>query len=143
MTSWLDGTWKLVAWRRITGDEPVAFPLGADASGELIYTPGGRMTVQITAANRPVLDTDDPLGGDAQARAGAYSTYLAYFGTYEIQDTTVVHRIEGSLYPNWCGQTQIRPLVVQDGDLVLRTPPMRLDDGSTVVNELAWRMEEK
>ena len=143
MANWLDGTWKLVAWRRIAGDKTVTYPLGADASGELSYTPGGRMAVQITAVNRPVLDTDDPLGGDERARAGAYSTYLAYFGTYEIQDKTVVHRIEGSLYPNWCGQKQVRPLVIEGEELVLRTPPMQLGDGSTVVNELAWIVQEK
>jgi hypothetical protein len=142
VATWLDGTWKLVAWRRIAGDGTVSYPLGADARGELVYTPGGRMMVQITAAGRPAMGTEDPLGGDAQARAGAYSTYLAYFGTYEIQDKTVVHRIDGSLYQNWCGQKQVRPLAVESGELVLRTPPMRLGDGSTVVNELAWTREE-
>jgi hypothetical protein len=100
------------------------------------------MAVQITAAGRPALDTDDPLGGDAGARADAYSTYLAYTGTYEVRDETVVHRIGGSLYPNWSGEEQVRPFTFDRGELVLRTPPMDIGDGTTVINELAWVREE-
>ena len=101
------------------------------------------MAVQITGANRADLAMDDPLGGDEGARAEAYSTYLAYFGTYEVQGQSVLHRIEASLYPNWAGQCQVRPFTDESGDLVLSTPPMRLADGSTVVNELAWRRDKR
>lgn len=96
------------------------------------------MAVQITTASRQPIDTDDPLGGDAAARAGAYSTYLAYYGTYEVSGEQVIHHLDGSLFPNWSGEEQVRDLSCEDGDLVLRTPPMRLADGTTVVNELAW-----
>ena len=68
MADWLAGTWKLVAWRRITGDGTISYPLGTDARGQLIYTPDGRMGVQLSRSNRPPLATGDPLGGDAQAR---------------------------------------------------------------------------
>lgn len=137
----LAGTWNLVAWRRIAEDGAVSYPLGDEARGLLSYAGNGRMTVQITGANRTALDTDDPLGGGEDARAGAYSTYLAYFGTYEVQGQSVVHQIESSLYPNWAGETQVRPYTVESGQLVLHTPPMRLPDGTTVVNELAWMRE--
>jgi hypothetical protein len=96
------------------------------------------MSVQIAGPNRPALTTDDPLGGDVTARADAYSGYLAYFGTYAVQGKTVVHTIDASLFPNWSGQQQVRPFTHEHGELVLHTPPMKLADGSTVVNELAW-----
>jgi len=134
----LKGTWDLVAWRRIAADGTVSYPLGADARGQLIYTADGIMAVQITAEGRPTVPTDDPLGGDTAARAGAYSTYLAYFGTYEVSGEQVIHHLDGSLFPNWSGEEQARDLACEDGDLVLRTPPMQLADGTTVVNELAW-----
>jgi Lipocalin-like domain len=142
MTDSLAGTWSLVAWRRIAADGTVNYPLGEEARGLLSYADNGRMTVQITGANRAELATDDPLGGDETARAEAYSTYLAYFGTYAVQGQNVVHRIEGSLYQNWAGQSQVRPFTDESGELVLRTPPMRLSDGTTVVNELAWTREK-
>ena len=135
---WPQGTWKLVAWRRISGDGDVSYPLGKDARGQLIYTPNGDMAVQIAGPGRSPLPTEDPLGGDAAARAGAYSTYLAYFGAYEVQGQQVIHHIDQSLFPNWSGEEQVRLFGGGDDQLVLRTPPMRLGDGTTVVNELAW-----
>jgi Lipocalin-like domain len=139
----LNGTWSLTTWRRIAGDGSVSYPLGADAHGLLLYTENGRMTVQIAASNRVVLASDDPLGGDTAARAAAYSTYLAYFGTYEVQGQEVVHNIDGSLFPNWSGVKQVRPFTAEFDQLVLRTPPMTLADGTTVVNELAWERDKR
>ena len=133
----LSGVWKLVTWRRLAGDGSVTHPLGDDASGMLVYTADGRMAVQLFAADRPKLETDDPLGGDAGERAAAYSTCLAYFGRYEVRDDTVVHWVDVSLFPNWSGAEQSRPFTCDDGQLVLRTPPMKTATG-TVVNELAW-----
>jgi hypothetical protein len=98
------------------------------------------MAVQMTAADRPTVDTADPLGGDVQARADAYSTCLAYFGSYEQQDDKVVHRIDASLYPNWSEAVQERPLAYENGELVLRTPPTPGPRG-TFVNEIAWTRE--
>ncbi len=142
MADWLKGTWQLVAWRRIAADGTISYPLGADARGQLIYTSNGTMAVQIAAATRPTIPTEDPLGGDPDARASAYSTYLAYFGTYEIEGEQVIHHLDSSLFPNWSGQDQARALGPEGDDLVLRTPPMRLADGTTVVNELAWSREK-
>lgn len=143
MTDFLNGTWNLVAWRRIAGDGSVSYPLGPDASGLLVYTENGRMTVQIAGADRATVAGDDPLGGDEQARAEAYSTYLAYFGTYAVSGQNVVHDIEGSLFPNWSGESQVRPFTLDSGQLVLSTPPMELADGTTVVNELAWERDKR
>jgi hypothetical protein len=142
VADWIKGTWQLVAWRRIAADGTISYPLGADARGQLIYTSNGMMAVQITAATRPAIPTEDPLGGDPDARADAYSTYLAYFGTYEVDGEQVIHHLDGSLFPNWSGQDQARTLGPEGDDLVLSTPPMRLSDGTTVVNELAWSREK-
>jgi Lipocalin-like domain len=142
VADWLGGTWKLIAWRRIGADDAVDYPLGTDARGQLIYAANGRMAVHITGADRPTLTTDDPLGGDVAARAGAYSTYLAYFGTYELADAGVVHYIDGSLFPNWSGEKQVRSFTAEGDELVLRTPPMADGSGVTVVNELVWTRDE-
>ena len=136
----LTGTWKLIGWRRIAEDGTVTHPLGEHPHGLLVYAANGRMMVQMTEADRPRLDTSDPVGGDAQARAAAYSTCLAYFGTWELRGEEVVHQIEMSLFPNWSGQEQVRPFTLEDGELVLRTPPTPGPSG-TVVNEIAWSRE--
>ena len=143
MTEFLVGTWSLVAWRRIAEDGRVSYPLGEDARGLLSYTDNGRMAVQISGAKRAEQDASDPLGGHERDRAQAYSTYLAYYGTFEVRGQQVAHRIEASLYQNWAGETQVRPYTFSSGQLVLRTSPTRLGDGSTVVNELAWKREPR
>jgi hypothetical protein len=139
----LCGTWKLLSWRRTSTDAgsthgTVSYPLGSDAIGELVYTSQGRMAVQMAAAERPPLDTTDPLGGDVDSRARAYGGYLAYFGSYLVEEAAVVHVIEGSSFPNWTGQKQKRPFTRDGEELVLRTPPAQLPDGTTVVNEMSW-----
>jgi hypothetical protein len=138
----LVGTWKLVAWRRLVGDETVIYPLGEDAQGILIYTPDGGMAVTLTAASRPSMPDNDPLGGEVEKRAEAYSTCLAYVGTYELRGEEVVHRIDLSLYPNWAGAEQARPFTYTGDELVLRTPPVDGPKG-TVVNELQWARQPR
>jgi hypothetical protein len=138
VTDWLQGTWELVAWRRIAANGAISYPLGADARGQLIYTSNGRMAVQITAASRSPLAADDLLGGDVAGQARAYSTYLAYFGTYSLNGEHIVHCLDGSLFPNWNGEKQVRAVTSEGANLILRTPPVQLADGSTVVNELMW-----
>ena len=132
-----EGSWTLVAWRRISHDGNVSFPLGPDAHGLITYANDGRMSVVMTAAKRPPLDGDDPLSGDSEQRAAAYSTCLAYAGTYERRSDVVIHHIETSLFPNWSGTVQERSISYRDGQLVLRTLPEPDVSGGTV-NELAW-----
>jgi hypothetical protein len=136
----ITGTWKLLAWRRLEEGKDIAYPLGEDATGVLIYAPNGFMAVQMVAADRPNIESTDALGGDVDERATAYSTCLAYYGSYEIQGDSVVHRLEGSLYPNWSGTLQSRPFTYDGDVLVLRTPPSTGPDG-TVVNEISWERE--
>ena len=109
--------------------------MGEDAQGTLLYAEDGYMSAMMTAANRPGIDGGDPLGGDLGARAAAYSTCLAYSGTWERQGDTVIHRVTDSLFPNWSGTVQPRPIEDRDGQLVLRTPQ---DGPGSVVNEMAW-----
>jgi hypothetical protein len=130
------GSWNLAAWRRFEG-ETVSYPLGEDATGLLIYTADRRMGVQMIAAHRGAISAQDALGGDPQERAAAYSTCLAYFGSYEVQGDEVIHRVEGSLFPNWSGTVQTRPFTSTGHELVLRTPPATGPAG-TVVNEMSW-----
>ena len=92
------------------------------------------MSAMMTAADRPSIEGGDPLGGDAEARAAAYSTCLAYSGTWERQGDTVIHRLTDSLYPNWSGTVQ--PRAIEDRRRRARSPHAPGPGG--VVNEIAW-----
>lgn len=131
----LNGAWRLVHWRRINADGSQCFPLGEHAEGTLLYTDDGYMSAMMTAADRPEIEGGDPLGGDSEARATAYSTCLAYSGTWQRQGDTVIHRLTDSLYPNWSGTVQSRSIEDREGELILRTPQ---DGPGGVVNEIVW-----
>jgi hypothetical protein len=134
MANEIAGTWHLKTWKRHLDDDTTVHPLGLTPHGILIYTPGGDMAVQMVVAERPRLDTEDPVGGDVEQRAQAYSTCLSYFGTYEVRDGQVVHHVDAALFPNWSNTTQARPFVFDDGDLILQVK----DGNERVTNEMIW-----
>lgn len=135
------GSWRLVTWRRIVQGGETTYPLGEQAAGMLLYAADGLMAVMMLAPGRAPLATTDALGGTEAERAAAYSGCLAYFGTYAVEGGSVVHWVEGSLFPNWSGTTQPRPGQIQGNELTLRTPPVEGPQG-TVVNEIVWARVE-
>ena len=135
------GSWRLVTWRRVVEGGDTTWPLGENPIGVLIYAEDGRMAVQMLAVDRARIDSTDALGGTAEERAAAYSTCLAYYGSYEADENAITHRVEGSLYPNWSETVQVRPYTLEGETLVLRTPPSQGPDG-TVVNEIVWLRDE-
>jgi Lipocalin-like domain len=137
MSSDVAGSWRLTGWRRIDASGNITYPLGRDAVGLLIYGPDGSMAVQLAARNRRPIKTSDPLSGDSDELARAYSTCLAYFGTYEVEGDWIVHRITESLFPNWSNTEQRRPYNCDGKTLVLLTPPGESANGA-VFNELTW-----
>lgn len=130
----ITGTWKLITWKRHRDDGTIVYPLGETPRGLLIYTADGSMAVQMVVADRPGLDTADPVGGEVNQRAEAYSTCLAYFGTYEVRDDEIVHNVDAALFPNWSNTSQARPFVFDEGNLVLQVK----DDKGRVTNEIIW-----
>ena len=131
----IEGSWALETWRRSEVDGSVSYPFGEKPNGILIYTPDGHMAVQMVEANRALLDTDDALGGSEAERAQAYSSCLAYFGRYRIEGRSVVHELNGSLYPNWSGTDQARPFVLDQCRLVLQVE----EPDGRISNEIIWR----
>lgn len=132
----ITGTWLLETWRRHETDGTVSYPFGETPQGMLIYTPDGHMAVQMVEAERPRLDTDNPIGGTLQERADAYSSCLAYFGRYELDGTSVIHRLDGSLFENWAGTAQVRPATLDGDQLILHVVDPQTGH---VTNEIAWR----
>lgn len=118
------GTWRLESW--IAQDQETGATVdvfGAKPAGYLIYTAGGRMTVNLTADGR------QPLSGDrfstpAEERALAFSTGIAYSGTYTVKGDAVTHRVEVASFQNWVGTEQIRYATVAGDTLTMKTPPI-------------------
>lgn len=134
----LIGTWALVAseWRRADGRH--ANPFGAGATGILTYDAGGYMAAQIVRAARPAPDAGAPLTIDA-AMAAAVPGVIAYFGTYEVDETAgvVVHHVIASAYPPWAGLTHRRRYSFERNTLTL-ADDLETADGVAVAASTTW-----
>lgn len=110
----LVGTWQIVEDQAIDAQGRVTVR-DRDVAGLLVYTPEGRMAVQLYRKGRPAVsgDRDTPSAGVGLGRIGwsgaeakaAIDTYDAYFGTYTVDAArgTVVHHVDGELRPYGVG----------------------------------------
>jgi hypothetical protein len=91
-------------------------PLGSAPAGRLIFTDRGQMSFLVM---RPDLPSEWQMTGDRLA-----TTVVAYFGTYELKDRELSIKAEGSIRPDWRGQT-LKRIVERASrtELVIDTPP--------------------
>jgi lipocalin-like protein len=96
--------------------------------GLIVYTPEGRMAVQIMVLPRPVVPPvpegpDEVTAWSPEQVRRVVETYDAYFGTYDVDETRhiVTHRVEGELRPNYVGAAYARRYEV-DGDRLVLSP---------------------
>jgi hypothetical protein len=119
----LVGTWRLVsiesrespeeAWQKRFGDQP---------RGYIMYDATGHMAVQIEKTPVPAkLASDDDWKPTADEALRVYLGYLAYFGTYTVDEaaSAVTHHVEGSLRPSYAGTDQLRPATFEGDRLIL------------------------
>jgi hypothetical protein len=136
----LIGCWQLLSCSFEVADGGVTHPFGEKPEGLLIYTQSGWMSVQIMRVNRPEFDAGFQLGGlDAEVRA-AFEGYNAYYGRFEVDVAAglIVHRAVGNLYPNGIGTERRRFYTLDRDQLILKTPPMRLDSAETI-GTIIWQ----
>lgn len=137
-TNPLVGTWAFVAseWKRADGRH--ANPFGAGSTGILTYDATGNMSVQIMRADRQ-RGPDLPPTIDA-AFAAAVPGFLAYFGTYEIDESrrVVTHSVIASSFPAWVGTQHQRRFEIDREQLTLRDDLMT-SDGVAVAAATIWR----
>lgn len=119
------GVWKLVSWEVAQPDGAIQYLFGRNVVGYLMYTADGYMSAQIMDPDRRQSDPNFPLeNAGAQTlsdpdRARAYTTYLAYCGSYTVEADRVVHHVKAALIPSWTGSEQARPFRFDDGLLVI------------------------
>ncbi len=133
------GTWKLTfAEYRFENGETIAI-YGKNPAGMLIYDANGHVAIQIMRRDRPRFALNDRLGGTPDETKAAFDGYLAYFGTYTVDEEkhAVTHHLEGALLPNWISSDQTRFYELVDNRLTLKTPPLMIG-GRQAVGHLIW-----
>lgn len=137
------GTWRLITFEFRKADGIVIYPFGASARGSIIYTESGRYSAQLMRLDRPKFASGDQMQGTAEEIETNYKGCISYFGTYEInlQDSLIIHHVEGSIFPNMEGRDQERFFELSENRLQLRTPPIKLG-GEKAVGVLLWERIE-
>jgi hypothetical protein len=134
------GAWSLVSTEHRRSDGTVVYPFGKNASGLIIYTADGYMSVHIAGINRPRFAAGSRLDGTPEEIKGAFETYLAYWGTYDIDDKaqTIVHRVQGGLLPDDAGSMKKRRYELSGNSLSLFTSPVQMK-GFPVTGVMVWK----
>jgi len=122
----LIGTWRLVAFEdRKDKNDPNSewtYPYGKNPKGYIIYDETGHVMIQAMRTPPPLKfasgDDQRPTPEEAQT---VYLGYVAYFGTYSIDEGkhTVTHHVEGSLNPGFVGTDQQRPFELSGDRLII------------------------
>lgn len=137
----LVGTWNLVSWeaRRVT-DGSARLPFGKQVMGRMIYDANGNVSTQVSQMDRMPFVANVHAHGRPDEVADAFSSYIAYFGTYTLDqaDHSVTHHVRASLFPNWVATNQKRYFEIRGDILKLRTPPLAITNGYEEVHVLTW-----
>jgi hypothetical protein len=114
------GAWRLISWEQ-ESERGMIYPLGPDALGQIWYDSSGQMSAQLARANQTRFASDDWNRAMPEERAVAWGSYFGYFGSYTLNEEngTIVHRIEGSWFPNLVATEQIRRYCFEGNRLVL------------------------
>lgn len=138
----LVGHWSLVSFETVSGGR-VEYPFGPGAVGEIRYDAAGHVAVQIMKTGRSLFASGDQAAGTVEEVSAAFTGYLAYYGTYSVDEraSVVTHHLAASMFPNWVGSEQRREVSFEGDRLTLSTPPT-LFQGKARVFRLVWRRLE-
>jgi hypothetical protein len=106
--------------------------------GFLTYTADGRVTALISYGGRKSLSAGGGTGASPEEQAEAFKTFLAYGGRYTLSGDKVTHHIEISSIQNYVDKDLVRGVKFEDDQIVLVTPPTRLN-GKIQIIELIWQ----
>ncbi|ENO79133.1 lipocalin-like domain-containing protein [Thauera sp. 63] len=135
----LVGRWDILSWEQVFDDGRSELPMGEGLHGFIRYTDDGDMDCMIARANRPKFETGGQWNASDAEKARAYTSMLAYAGTYSLDGEVVTHKVSISMFPNWVGSEQRRRIQVNaDGTIALTA---RMEEGTPQARtvRLVWR----
>jgi hypothetical protein len=104
------GAWRLVGWQSVAADGTTEDVLGSEATGQLMYTPDGRVSAQLVRGDLPRFAGDDWRQATPAEMVTAWPGYFGYFGRFTVDADagTVIHHVESGWFPNLAGTDQVR-----------------------------------
>jgi hypothetical protein len=119
----LVGSWTLVALTVGEGATQT-LPYGPNPKGSMMVDDNGRFSITIMRSDLPKFASNSRITGTPDENKAIVQGSLAYYGTYTIDEAThlMTVKIEGSTFPNFAGDTQIRTLWFNDDQVTYINP---------------------
>lgn len=141
------GVWRLLRVELRSDDGKVSFPWGSEVCGLLMYGANGLYTLQICPMKRHRFKSTVAEKMTAAEMSEAFATYVASFGTYQVQPGTnfIVHTPSGALCPNFATGTikERRYFELQDNcKLTLMSATHKTEDGVRARTAVVWERVE-
>src|SRR5690349_21433676 len=126
------GVWKLVIWsRKQMPSGNVEYGMGANPSGLVIYTRGGRILTLATAEDRKATGVA-PMND--QDRAQLFKTMYSFNGTYKVEGNKLAIKVENSWNRAWNGTTLSGTIDMQGNKYTFTSAPtIAAKDGVEVI----------
>lgn len=95
----------------------IPYVFGNPPCGYFVYTATGHASIQImTTPPTAIATPDSPTPAEALA---IFNGYIAYFGTYEVDESNIYHHVEGAWDPTQVGSVQTRPYQLSGDTLII------------------------
>ncbi|CUG94333.1 protein kinase, putative [Bodo saltans] len=140
------GVWRLLRVELRSDDGKVSFPWGSEVCGLLMYGANGLYSLQICPLKRHRFKSTVAEKMTAAEMSEAFATYVASFGTYQVQPGTnfIVHTPSGALCPNFATGTikERRYFELHDKKLTLMSATHKTEDGVRARTAVVWERIE-
>ncbi|MEO8494134.1 MAG: lipocalin-like domain-containing protein [Planctomycetota bacterium] len=138
-TAQFAGTWNLVSSEMRTSTGEIHYPLGKDCQGRMIFDTEGNFSAQLMRTERPKFASDDLLRGTDEEIRTAYQGYVAFWSKIHVDEAKkeATYEVEGSLFPNWIGHSNLRFYEFEGDRMILKTPAFTMA-GQEITGVLIW-----
>jgi len=131
----LVGSWKLVAWQVVAGDQ-ARDVFGTEPTGFLLLTREGRAMVLTVAAGRQAGESDTE-------RAALHRSMVSYTGRYRVEGDEFITTVEASWNESWTGTEQRRRFRIEGNRLFIESAraPSIVSPGTIDYRRIVWERE--
>jgi hypothetical protein len=102
-------------------------------AGYLCYNPAGIVSAILGDSARPAVSAGDPQSGTEDDYEKMARHFIAYAGPFsvDVDNGTVTHHVDVSLFPNWQRDDQVRRLTIEGRQLSIIASDRASADGRT------------
>jgi hypothetical protein len=117
----LVGTWALVSSTIEKGGTKTD-TFGPKPIGSVFFGNDGHYALVFLRSDLPKVASNSRTSQTPEESRALASGSVATFGTYKVDDKTIILHIEGSTFPNWSGAEQRRPFTLSGDELTYTSP---------------------